>query len=657
MRRLLCCIRPATFAEPSPIVEQQSLAGPANDRATCRSVTPSSSTETPALPLELGSGCVSAARQQTSTNLALPRAIQQNFRFSDECTAASAFSTAPTSPSLNPFTYFLPLVSDEQDGLCLDADALGSNVSPQPSKLEFADLCGSLEDLTYLGEGSNGVVYSASWHGARVAVKFLLTSDGDSAHLNRCFTEAVLTRVLSHPCVVQCFATAISQLSPGVWDAIRARCQRHRSLLRDTSLARSVAAAVQQEAAGGLGAPQSSEAPPERQQSQPQLQQSLLKQHSQLLQQQQAAAAAAASASQQQQQQRGGLLSRRGSGRESNPRDRSGAQLQRIMQQQLVVQQQQQQQQQQYYSQYPPPVLTHLPRSQPQLVVATVGAPMVAGSSSRLSSASMPRRPMGPAAAAPREVDRSREDAGDNGGGRSSVARSCDAEQVLLEMRRVEGLLAAPVTVTGAGAAATAAAAGPLGADTGSSPCPSPFRLRPCSSARPSLFGGPLGPFGALGPCPSLDRAVAGGSVVGVEEEEEAVEGGELCEGGEGGGVSVVQALTWLRAGEGRHCTLVVMEYMDAGTLHTAICRGDFSARRSQPHRSRLLALLLTAQELAQGMAHLHGLDILHGDLKPTNVLLKACPCQFAPAPLSACASTCSLSTTAGGAATAAAAA
>ncbi|KXZ44049.1 hypothetical protein GPECTOR_75g773 [Gonium pectorale] len=97
----------------------------------------------------------------------------------------------------------------------------------------------------------------------------------------------------------------------------------------------------------------------------------------------------------------------------------------------------------------------------------------------------------------------------------------------------------------------------------------------------------------------------------------------------EGVGVSLLQALTDLQADSGRNCTLVVMEYMDSGTLHTAIVRGDFSARRCPEQRQKLLALLLTAQELAQGMTHLHGLDILHGDLKPTNVLLRASPCQY----------------------------
>lgn len=67
-----------------------------------------------------------------------------------------------------------------------------------------------------------------------------------------------------------------------------------------------------------------------------------------------------------------------------------------------------------------------------------------------------------------------------------------------------------------------------------------------------------------------------------------------------GEGVSLMQALVDLRAEPGRHCTVVVMEYMDAGTLHHAIVRGEFCARRSLEHRTKLLALLLTAQELAQ---------------------------------------------------------
>lgn len=99
--------------------------------------------------------------------------------------------------------------------------------------LDFS-LCGR-------AQGSNGIVYSALWHGARVAVKFLLGSADDSAHLQRCLTEAVLTRVLSHPCVVQCFATAIAQMEPEVGEAIRMRCNRQQ-LLKSSSMVHQAAA-------------------------------------------------------------------------------------------------------------------------------------------------------------------------------------------------------------------------------------------------------------------------------------------------------------------------------------------------------------------------------------------------------------------------------
>ncbi len=56
------------------------------------------------------------------------------------------------------------------------------------------------------------------------------------------------------------------------------------------------------------------------------------------------------------------------------------------------------------------------------------------------------------------------------------------------------------------------------------------------------------------------------------------------------------------------------MEYADDGTLQDAIRRRTF---RPSAQRSRfwaLRALLRTAREVAQGMAHLHALSVIHGE-------------------------------------------
>ncbi|PNW87629.1 hypothetical protein CHLRE_02g141926v5 [Chlamydomonas reinhardtii] len=61
------------------------------------------------------------------------------------------------------------------------------------------------------------------------------------------------------------------------------------------------------------------------------------------------------------------------------------------------------------------------------------------------------------------------------------------------------------------------------------------------------------------------------------------------------------------------------------GTLHAAIRAGAFRPIPTNPHWNLRLArraLLRTALEMARGLLHLHDTGLVHGDLKPHNVLL-----------------------------------
>ncbi len=92
-----------------------------------------------------------------------------------------------------------------------------SNVgSPHPADnlLQFTDLHTlrtELRDLSFIGSGASANVYSGTWRGMPVAVKFMLT--GDTSQLQRQQREAALSRLASHPHLVQSYAVAVAQLT------------------------------------------------------------------------------------------------------------------------------------------------------------------------------------------------------------------------------------------------------------------------------------------------------------------------------------------------------------------------------------------------------------------------------------------------------------
>lgn len=73
----------------------------------------------------------------------------------------------------------------------------------------------------------------------------------------------------------------------------------------------------------------------------------------------------------------------------------------------------------------------------------------------------------------------------------------------------------------------------------------------------------------------------------------------------------------------GDYLTQIVMEYCDKGSLQQAINKGLFKPSPTWSSRLALRAYLRTAREVAQGMCHIHKSNVIHGDLKPGNVLLK----------------------------------
>eukprot|EP00195_Chlamydomonas_chlamydogama_P017133 CAMPEP_0202897514 /NCGR_PEP_ID=MMETSP1392-20130828/6251_1 /ASSEMBLY_ACC=CAM_ASM_000868 /TAXON_ID=225041 /ORGANISM="Chlamydomonas chlamydogama, Strain SAG 11-48b" /LENGTH=1235 /DNA_ID=CAMNT_0049583177 /DNA_START=164 /DNA_END=3873 /DNA_ORIENTATION=+ len=64
----------------------------------------------------------------------------------------------------------------------------------------------------------------------------------------------------------------------------------------------------------------------------------------------------------------------------------------------------------------------------------------------------------------------------------------------------------------------------------------------------------------------------------------------------------------------------LVQEYCDAGSLSAVFDKGQFHDPSGIPYLDIILSILMN---VAKGMAHIHSKNIIHGDLTPTNILLK----------------------------------
>ncbi|WIA40607.1 hypothetical protein OEZ86_013945 [Tetradesmus obliquus] len=69
--------------------------------------------------------------------------------------------------------------------------------------------------------------------------------------------------------------------------------------------------------------------------------------------------------------------------------------------------------------------------------------------------------------------------------------------------------------------------------------------------------------------------------------------------------------------------THLVMEFCELGTMQCVLQRGGFMDPLA-PGRCNVAWVLSTAKELCAALAYLHSMDVVHGDLKSSNVLLKA---------------------------------
>lgn len=69
-------------------------------------------------------------------------------------------------------------------------------------------------------------------------------------------------------------------------------------------------------------------------------------------------------------------------------------------------------------------------------------------------------------------------------------------------------------------------------------------------------------------------------------------------------------------------CALIFMEYCDKGELSRAIDRGEY-VLNFQSLQPKMCAILHSALDIAKGLQYIHAAGIVHGDIKPDNILRK----------------------------------
>eukprot|EP00210_Caulerpa_lentillifera_P000834 g807.t1 len=71
---------------------------------------------------------------------------------------------------------------------------------------------------------------------------------------------------------------------------------------------------------------------------------------------------------------------------------------------------------------------------------------------------------------------------------------------------------------------------------------------------------------------------------------------------------------------------LIMMEFCDIGNLKTVLSDTDLLTTLCGPNISQTAFLHKIALDISKGMLYLHKKHVVHGDLKPQNILLQSCP-------------------------------